>query len=566
MIIALVGTSVSVGPTTAHPPNSTDHGVNNTTFYRLWAGDHDAFVNDSAYATRTGRSRSATQALANGTDIPLNSPPKAVERWNRGDLQDFPDTNQSVSIHPPNATLTDGVFIKDAYVEIFAVQPSTRARLSGNDHPLYVAPNGSVLGAVDYRVERPSDDAPRGRRAANRTQDHRITEVRVLVDGHVETTSNGSHRPAINYSQLDNYPDETHNLTLEADITVGAGPQGRSAERHCQRAGNNTTCETADNSTGNGTVGVETVTVRDSITVVEYDLTVSGFTARYPNGDLGLVVYKNKPWLGYSLPKGDVRGVWRFYSARDENWDRLVRSTESGNTTTHSPLHPLQVNAYPIETGPTASPRGVVTILATFGVETPPPTLPPDVRLDVLTEPYTASYGIATRAETTDHALSNIRAWGLVRGVEVRAQEDRFARVPFNRSNLTLTILNKTEDTVTVRVQLRDANTGESINTGGRDGYIVLAGERVNTSRNGTVTKTLPRPPGGLSAQYEPGHWWRNSPGYTGDSETVLVQGAVLQVVSTLYRMGVPVSLFLLGVFIIDRFTGWRVWPPWRGL
>ena len=57
------------------------------------------------------------------------------------------------------------------------------------------------------------------------------------------------------------------------------------------------------------------------------------------------------------------------------------------------------MNAFPMETGPSASsPR--VTILDAFGEATQPPSLPPNVNLDVATEPYTASYGIATRTET----------------------------------------------------------------------------------------------------------------------------------------------------------------------
>ncbi|WP_244621434.1 hypothetical protein [Haloarcula marismortui] len=126
--------------------------------------------------------------------------------------------------------------------------------------------------------------------------------------------------------------------------------------------------------------------------------------------------------------------------------------------------------------------------------------------------------------------------------------------------------MNQTEDTVTVRVTLQNANTGAPINTDERDGYVVVNGQRVNTTGNGTVTTTIERSPGGVSARYEPGHWWLNPPGYTGDSDTVLLQGSVLQLVSTLFRIGVPVSLFLLAVFFIDRITGWRIWPPWRSL
>lgn len=581
LALALIG---AVAPGAGHPADP-DHGVNNSTFYRLWSGDADDYLSEEAYERMTGETRSPTQQLANGTDIPLDAPPKAVERWNQGDLHDFPETDQNVSIHPPDADLHDRAFIKDAYVEVFAVQPSTRARLSPSEQPLYVATDGSVLGTVDYRVEHPANNTTGARRVLWRVLNFTITETRLRVDGQVETVGNGTHTPHLPYDALDEYRGTHHTLTLEADIAVAVEKRVRTRHRQCRPPGNttaNTTANTTENATKNETgnpSGNETcqgvwnetvrqrttmVTVNDSVEVVEYDLAVSGYKARYPNGDLGLVIYKNKPWLGYSLPSGDVRGVWRFYGERDTDWDTLVWSTDSGATEDHSPLHPLQVNAYPIETGPTPTPRGRVTILEVFGSQTPPPTLPADVHLDVLTQPYTASFGLATRTRTAEQELSQQTAWGLVRGVTAEIDPEALSRQTINRSELTLTVINRTEQNVTVRVTLADAATGAPITTAERNGYVVLAGERVNTT-NGTVVRTLSRR-GSVSARYEPGAWWRNSPGYTASDDTVLVRGTVLEALDTLYRLSIPISLFLMATFLIDRITGWRLWPPWRRL
>jgi len=551
MSAVLVASTAAV-PVGAHPPNSTDHGVSEETFHKLWSGDQDG-ATDGANLSNG----SAVEQLGEGTDVPFDSPPRAVERWNRGDHSEFPATNSSVSIHPPDADLTSDQFIKEAYTEVFAVQPSTRARLSSSRQPLYVAPDGTLRGTVDYRVAVPPDDTSGDRRVYWSLESHQVEETRLLVDGDEETTAGGSHTPALSYS-LDGYAGEDHQLTLQANISVRL----RKEVEVCTAHNDEGDCTNWESSVSYPT---ETVTVTDSIEVTKYDLAVSGFIAEYPNGDLGLVVYKNQPWLGYQLPNGDVRGVWRFYSARDKDWDTLVYSSDDGQRTAHSPLHPLQVNAYPIETGPTPSPRRNVTILDVYGTSTSPPTLPSNVHLDVLTEPYTASYGIATRA-TTDEQPETVRAWGLVRGVEADRPGDEFARIQIDESNLTLGVVNQTEDTVTVRITLLNANTDAPINTAERDGYVVVNGQRVNTTGNGTVRMTIERSPGGVSARYEPGHWWLNPPGYTGDSDTVLLQGSVLQLVSTLFRIGVPVSLFLLAVFFIDRITGWRIWPPWRSL
>ena len=166
------------------------------------------------------REVAALRQLANGTDIPPNSPPRAVEQWNRCDLADFPETDEDVSIHPPNADTENGRFVMDAYAELFAVQPSTRARLSESRTPLYVAPDGNALGTADYRVDVPADDTTGDRRVYWSLQSHRVNSTRLLVDGAVETAGGGSHTVDLTYSDINDYGGERHTLTLEAEITV----------------------------------------------------------------------------------------------------------------------------------------------------------------------------------------------------------------------------------------------------------------------------------------------------------------------------------------------------------
>ncbi|WP_162991665.1 hypothetical protein [Halostella salina] len=319
------------------------------------------------------------------------------------------------------------------------------------------------------------------------------------------------------------------------------------------------------------TYPTETHTVETTVDVRVYSLRVSGFSARYPNGDLGLVAYKNEPWAGYSLPGGRVQGVWRFYSARDPRWDTLVRRTDDGNEETCSPLQPLQVIAYPSETGPTSSSHSTITLLETYGEETAPPGLPEHVALDAVQEPYTASYGIATRTkiddpERRDLIGSSVTADGLVRGVATNVSADTFAEIPITESNLTVTLTEVTDETVTARVTLRDAATGEPIDTSRRYGAVVLAGTVVQTNESGIAVRTLQRPGGGVTARYEPGRWWQNPPSYVSDSDTAYVRGTVIDILDTLFGMAVPVLTVLVAVYILDRTTGWGIWPPWRGV
>lgn len=541
----------------AHPEESPDHGINETTFHTLWSGDRDTVRNTSGPWP-------AMKTLAETTDIPVNRPPPAVDRWNRGDLDDFPATDADRSFYPPGVTREDSQYIADAYAAIFALSPSTRARLTPRSQPLYVPPNGSLLGTVDYRVDLPDDERSSDRETDWELEIHRIVETRLEIDGDVAQRAEGTHTPTFEFSTLDAYPGDVHALALVAEIRITAEKRVRTKRQECETTGNVTTCWTVWDE--RRSYHTDSITVRDTVTVTEYDLSVGGFVGRYPDGALGLVVYKNRPWLGYSVPAGAVHGVWRFYTARDPSWDRLIERTASGATDHHSPLHPLQVTAYPIETGPTTTPARTITMLETYGIETIPPTLSEEISLDVLSDRYIASYGIATRVDTSTEHPSTVTVYGLVRGVELQTNTAALTEIHINRSELTLTVLNTTAETVTVEVTLRDRTTGEPINTNRRAGSIVINGERINTATDGTVRTTLPRPAGGIAARYEPGQWWYHRPGYVGDAEVVYVQGTVIQIVSTLYQIGIPVSLFLLGTFLIDRITGWDLWPPWRRL
>jgi hypothetical protein len=562
VIMTALAASPTIGVSTAEPPESTDHGVDERTFHTLWSGDED--TGEGSIADRSDDDGAEMRALAARTDIPLDSPPVAVERWNRGDLGDFPQGDATTSIHPPGASLSDGRFVRDAHTSLFAVHPSTRANLSPDDQPLYVAPDGEVLGIVDYGIRRPSNDTTAPSYEYNRLLTHGVTETRLFVDDQLETRSGGTHTLLLAYNAIDEYIGSEHTLTLEADIDVAIERRTALHHRDCTTVNNTTTCvRWWENETS---VLRESVTVADSINVTVYDLEVSGFRARYPNGDLGLVVYKNRPWLGHSVPDGSVRGVWRFYSARDPEWDTLVVSTRRGQTTVTSPMQPLQVHAYPFQPGPTPSSRSRIDILETYGVETTHPELPPEINLDAMDEPYTASFGIATRTRETGNGSSTVTAFGLVRGVSTEAELRSFSNIPIHRSDLRLSITETTPETVTVAATLRDARTGEPIDTSVREGYVLLGGQRVNTTVDGTVTRTFPRSAGNVAARYVPGRWWYARPGYTGDSDAVFVSDGGLQLLERLYGFAVPVALFLLGAFLLDRITGWPLWPPWRDL
>ena len=562
VVSALVATQSVARPsdTGVVAPNITDHHDGSRA---LWSRDRDT-VNRSELRNRSG---SAARSLAATTDIPFNKPPAAVATHNRNELSGFPTTGVDTSVYPRAATPTDGTVIRDAYVEIFTVQPSTTVRLTPDRQPRYVATQGQVLATLDYRVPVPADSDSKWETISWSLSDHTVEYTDLLVDGDREARHGGAHTQRFAYD-LRGDRGGTHTLSVEANISASLTRTRRwcSDRTEVNLTIKNTTRTVCTEWTTNTTTVNESLTVADSVEVTAYSLLAGGAYARYPNGDLGLLIAKTAPWLGYRLPEGRVNGVWRFYSARDPGWDRLVKATADGLNSSHSPVHPLGLSAYPIKTGPTVAPADTVSLLDVSGRQQRPPTLPETVNLDVLEQPYTASYRLATRFETSDARMADVTIAGLVRGTEWELDPQYFTEITIHRSNLTLTVLNTTERTATVRVTLRDAETGSPIRTTDTQGYVRLAGERIETDRDGTVTTTIDRPAGAITARFVPWDWWLRPTSYVGDSDSASVQGTVLTLVRHLYRAGVPVGLFLLAVFLIDRVTGMPVWPPWRGL
>jgi len=559
-LLALAALSI---PVSAHPPAEPDHGINNSTFATLWSLDDDA-----GHST----DEDALVTLGTQTDVPFDSPPEVVETWNDGELSSFPDSGLDRSLVPTNATTSNSGVIRDAHATITAVRPSTRVHAQAGQTPLYVGRRGDIAGFVDYRIALPERDTPTGENLTitRWVSEAAITETRLYVGGERVDTGEGSHTPTLAYSREDvqSLPTVETTIRLESTIEV-TWVRERSV---CTRYNNTTGCTGWRRSTRTTT---DSVDVHDTVAVHLHEIVVSGYVGRYPDGDRAIVAYTSEPWAGFERQnsRGSVNGVWRFYTARDPRFDTLIEHSGSSATRVHSPVHPLTVHAFPMETGPTAGPRQSVSIVEGFGGQRTPPDLPPTVALDAVEEPYTATFGLATRwsadtATTDDQSNTSpesIIARGLVRGVEHRRSLSSFEPIPINESMITLTALNDSgSDTRRVRITLTDATTGRPIETANQSGYVHVAGERVNTSANGTATVTLAQTSGSVSARYYPDDWWGRNPGYIGSQTTLRLENSVLEFLETLFRFAVPVGLFAIGVFLIDRLTGWGVWPPWR--
>jgi len=215
----LLMVSLVTGLVTADPPRpgTEDNGLTENESATLWSRDADSYISQEEYYQRHGENRSAVHQVANGTDVTFKRPPDTAATWTRNDFEDLDAGEAETAVHPPHADLEDGVFIEDAHATIFAVQPSTRGHLESGETPLYIAPNGTLRGLVDYRVRVSDGNSSQNTTTEWSLTDHEIDEVRMKMDGETITEQDGSQTPALDY-QLEDGGRTT--LTLEAEITV----------------------------------------------------------------------------------------------------------------------------------------------------------------------------------------------------------------------------------------------------------------------------------------------------------------------------------------------------------
>jgi hypothetical protein len=485
LVVCLLTASVVAGT----PPADDDgNGLTSNESATLWSRDDDA----TTVPTDTG----ALNGLAQTSDVSFTDPPVTAETWTRNDFRELDAGDASTSLVPSHAEPEDGVIITDAHATIFGVHPATRAHRAPGETPLYVAPEGTLRGLIDYRLT-----------TQNQTTilEHHVQKITLTADSRTLATGKDTQTPTLDYTLGD---DDQTRLTLSATIAV---------ELENQSLGRTTT---------------ETLTVTDSVVVHPYTLTAYPQYAQYPNGDSGVKLFQTHPWQGYTLTDDGnrrVRGVWRFYTARDTRWDSFEKRTGTDTETVASPAVPVYVHAYPSQIGPRTEPVGdEIELLDVWGTEqsSAASTLQENVTVGVVNDSYTPSYGIAVRSDELDPEALSVTP--IVQGVDptvVAPSEERTHRL--RKSNLTLSVQSVNETHTTLTVRLRDAASGAPIVMeratrdrqldDGRAGHITVANRTVETNSTGAATLTV-RGHGFYRAQYHPESWVDHDVSYVGDT------------------------------------------------
>lgn len=532
VLTALLAISLA-GFVAAHPPTEPDHGLNESEFVRLWSEDTGSPVSPDD---------SVSRFISGASDYSYTDPPKAPEVWNRGEFGelsglDFRDPNKS--IYPADADLDSSRIgaITDASLEIFSVNPSVFTHRSPIRGARHLGEEGSILVVVDYRVPLPPEAE---------LLNHEIE--RTWIEGSSNDTS-GSHTPVLSYD-LD-------------DLGTAQGLVVRSTISARIRA-----------EFPNGSVRTFTDTVTVSENLILRNLFtrlqgVRGIRVNYPDGSKSIVlVGPGGAWRGAKLPGGEVRTRWRYFTTKDDRWEELVVESQNGSRTRHSPAHPVTVHAYPSENGPRAlssTDSSLPKVLRVLGTRFRPPDLPDGVKVNVVEDDYTEVWAVEAKYDP-NASNQEFRYMGLTRGSGGEVTIDR--SVDMRRTELDLEVIDETSTHVTIRVSLREKESGRPIRLEGRAGYVELMGsERVNTSSDGTARTIIRKPNDYVRAEYVPGAWWDDGGAFMSSTATLAVGNEFvgpLGIATGAFRIFGFLLPFLAVVFMLDRMLGLDLWPPWK--
>ncbi|MFA9504378.1 hypothetical protein ACERIM_16570 [Natrinema sp. H-ect1] len=488
---------------TTIPDDGPAYGVNETRFPLLWSEDveqdtrsSDEFVDnvssDAAFASR----------LAGSTDVPFEKPIADVSIWNSGDLRDFSPGDETTSTHPEGARLEDGLYVRDAYTSIFAIQPSTVLQ-SGNATTQYIASEGEVLAISDYRVRVPDDDTTGSIRDQWSLAETTIDSVELRADGRLLDTDSG-HRSSLEYSDLSGAP----NLTVAVEIAVRLRHETRTCEDY------NSTADSCE-----GSWETETEDVTEGMTVTASRHTVvnrvddSGgkrVTFESDSNRTGIVVHPNATWSSIDIDgNGRLRGPWRFYSAGVDGWHTMVSRTATSTTRRNSSVRPAQTHAVPVQKRPDipSESTGVETPLAieeTWGDEQAGPSLSSEIAITPA-DRYLQATSVAARSKTLPNtAFEEVTVHGIVHGQSRTISIDDRGTV--RETTLELTVLEANSSGAVVEATVTESTTGEPVTTG----RVEVGNQSVPVNASGIAVLELEdRPSLLVDGRYVPADWWR---------------------------------------------------------
>ncbi len=513
---ASVGDNATAGVV---PPNRS-YNHNHTFFRALWSGDPD-----HPNLTRADRAEAENGTLAvlpSCTGDMVSREPSNTTLWNRPEHDSFRTGIENAS-YPVNVTDTrSGLWIRDAYVAFFSIEPSTVVHEKSGTERL-VRPNGTVRAIHDYRVYI-SEFFEEDFRVLNTS-----TNTTLYANGTAMDNSTAA-QPALNYTKING----TTELQLVTTIST-----------NISEIGDDEIDEYELTVTDSRTVQVENLSEREL--VVEPGVVPNGRGATTDDYRIGTVIPGS--WQSVQFDGGyEVQSKWRFYTRSPPGW-----ANWSENTTT--PVRPLETHAVRTTEGPAVTVnrvqnessdgwRFVPSLEAVYPANatvnttanaTNRTTLPPEIRIN-RSETFTTADRFTIRS-AEQLRTENFEINGLVRGNSVEQPADSTNPTLLREVNITSEVVNSTDNSTDLLVRV-EPTAGFPIAAGN---VTVATGQsRVERSLSGDDSITVTVDQGEVSSAivtYRPAQiWWE--------------QGRAVPVRDTQERVAYEVNLPDLAEFI----------------
>ncbi|RLM33129.1 hypothetical protein [Haloarcula sp. Atlit-120R] len=485
---ASVGDNATAG---VLPPNRS-YNHNHTFFRALWSGDPDH--PNLTRADRAGAENGTLAVLPSCTGDMVSREPSNTTLWNRPEHDSFRTGIENAS-YPVNVTDTrSGIWIRDAYVAFFSIEPSTVVHEKSGTERL-VRPNGTVRAIHDYRVfisEFFEDDF----RVVNTS-----TNTTLYANGTAMDNSTAA-QPTLNYTDING----TTELQLVTTIST-----------NLSEIGDDEIDEYELTVTDSRTVQVENLSEREM--VVEPGVVPNGRGATTDDYRIGTVIPGS--WQSVQFDGGyEVQSKWRFYTRSPPGW-----ANWSENTTT--PVRPLETHAVRTTEGPAVTVnrvqndssdgwRFVPSLEATYPANatentmsnaTNRTTLPPEIRIN-RSETFTTADRFTIRS-AEQLRTENFEINGLVRGNSIEQPADSTNPTLIREVNITSEVVNSTDNSTDVLVRV-EPTAGFPIAAGN---VTVATGQsRVERSLSGDDEITVTVDQGEVSSAivtYRPAQiWW----------------------------------------------------------
>lgn len=536
-IVAVVLAFTLAVPTTAlaTPPQDGEHGLSSIDVTALFSEDTD--TGDVPDNTTKNTSEEWMRGLLNATDWTYTThPTEVVNRWNAGEHNDFTPGGNDTSRYPEGTARTDSTYIKDAYIRVFSVTPSTVVH-EGNTTTTLVNPTGTVRAVSDYRVEVPQDTTTENRTVNWSVTNAEITQTTLLIDGEEVAETDGSHSPSLGFSDVSG----TVGITIRATIETTLQKETRTRVEECSEVDGGPLQDGGDGGEVCSSEWVtQTTTVSDSVQVsdsrtAEVDSPSVEAAEQRKTGD-GVaysVSMDDEYWQTISVGGSTVRSPWRFYTRGNTEWGTMVAETRGGTENTSSDAYPVSTHAFHSTYGVKHT-TGAVEV--TKGETTRAPELPDVISVSAIETQQPSVIGFTLQRSGQELTERTAKVRGLVGSSESTAQVESVAT---EETITTVEVMELRPDNVTIRVSVTDVN-----NNAVTSGVVVAGNETRKLNESGGVMMTVSRPPVSVVAEYQPAEGSK----YRSSSDSAPV-GGMLPGFDFLARLAVATLIWALPAY-----------------